>query len=766
MYDLATQKMPTVPPRKPRQSPLAPLRSFTRGTLKRRIRPQLQMTEVECGLTCLAMVLDYYGRKTSTSDLRIQFGIGRDGASALNIVKVARNCGMRVRALSLQDHGEFRHMVLPAIVHWEFNHFVVVERWTPKWVDVVDPAHGRRRLTAEQFDKGFTGIVIILEPGANFQRTTGLSRVSLRSYSYILQTLKRVPGAMVQILIASVLLQIFGLLLPLLTKVVVDQILPLKITDLMTTLAIAMGLVLCAQGATMLVREWILIYLRTRVDVQMTQSFLEHLLSLPYAFFQQRSAGDLLARMASNNTIRDMVSSQLVGSLLDGSMVIIYLFILLGQSLSFTVLTLVIGLLQALIVLCTYRPMRDLNGRELTAQGKTQGYMAEALAGVATIKAAGAEHQALERWSNLFFDQLNISLRRSYLSSIIGTATSTLRTFSSLALLWIGAMQVLTNAMTIGTMLALIALASVFLDSLSMIVSRVQQLVYVMANLERLADITTAEPEQHGQVVQVPPRLKGHIRLENVSFRYSVDGSDVLRNINITIQGGQKVAIVGRTGSGKSTLGKLLLGLYLPTKGTIYYDDIPLHSLRYQEVRRQFGVVLQDSTVFSGTLLQNILLNNPMIPKERAIHACEMAALHDDVLKMPMGYETFIGEGGCSLSGGQRQRISIARAIAHGPSILLLDEATSNLDVITEERITEYLNTVACTQIVIAHRLSTVRKADVILVLDQGAIVEQGTHDELLQCNGYYARLVQQQLLEKKERKSGIYRVNLQQLTS
>jgi ATP-binding cassette subfamily B protein len=765
MYDQATKKMPILSPQpqKARQPPLARLRVLATSVGRRRVRPLLQMTEVECGLTCLAMVLAYYGRKVSVSDLRLQFGTGRDGASALNIVKAARHYGLRVRALSLQ-HSEFRHMTLPAIVHWEFNHFVVVERWTPKWVDIVDPATGRRRLTAQEFDTAFTGIVVTLEPGANFQRRSASSAITLRSY--IIETLKRTPGAMLQVLLASIFLQIFGLVLPLLTKVVVDQILPLKIVGIMNILAIAMILVLCSQGVTTLVREWVLVYLRTRIDIQMMLGFFEHLFSLPYTFFQQRSTGDLLTRMGSNNIIRDAVSSQLIGTLLDGTMVILYLFILFWLSLPFTILTLVVGLLQILIVISTAAPMNDLMKRELAAQGKSQGYMAEALAGVATIKAAGAEHQALERWSNLFFEQLNISIRRSYISSVIGVVMGMLRSFSPLALLWIGALQVLNNTMTIGTMLALTALASVFLDSLGMVVGRMQQLQLVNANVERLVDITTAEPEQYRDKVQVPPRLKGQIRLENVFFRYSVDSAEVLRNITMTIPAGQKIAIVGRTGSGKSTLGKLLLGLYPPTKGTIYYDELPLQHLQYQEVRRQFGVVLQDTTIFSGTLLQNITLNNPMMPKERAIQAAEVAAIHDDVMKMPMGYETFIGEGGCSLSGGQRQRIAIARAVAHSPSVLLLDEATSNLDVITEQRVTEHLDSFACTQIIIAHRLSTIRKADLILVLDQGTIVEQGNHDELLQNNGYYARLVQQQLMEKKERKSGFYRVNLQQLTS
>ncbi|HWS83790.1 MAG TPA: peptidase domain-containing ABC transporter, partial [Ktedonobacteraceae bacterium] len=355
--------------------------------------------------------------------------------------------------------------------------------------------------------------------------------------------------------------------------------------------------------------------------------------------------------------------------------------------------------------------------------------------------------------------------RRSYVSSLASAAMSVLGAFSSIAMLWVGATQVLNGSMSVGTMMALNALAGSFLGPLSSVVGRVQQLQLVQANLERLTDITAAEPEQHQQAVQSPPKLSGHVQLENVCFRYSADSEDVLRSINLTIKAGQKIAIVGRTGSGKSTLGKLLLGLYLPTSGTISYDDVPLQQMKYQEVRRQFGVVMQDTVIFSGTILENLTLNNPTMSREKAMHAAQIAAIHEDIMKMPMGYDTFVGEGGSALSGGQRQRMAIARAVAHNPVILLLDEATSSLDVITEQRVAEHLTSFACTQIIIAHRLSTIRKADIILVLDQGTIIEQGSHSELLHSNGYYANLIQQQLQERKRNKSNLSRVNLEQIT-
>jgi ATP-binding cassette subfamily B protein len=269
----------------------------------------------------------------------------------------------------------------------------------------------------------------------------------------------------------------------------------------------------------------------------------------------------------------------------------------------------------------------------------------------------------------------------------------------------------------------------------------------VRAHFDRLADINTAEPEQDRTGVLPPPYLSGRIQLEHVSFSYDTENhEEILHDINLTIEAGQKVALVGRTGSGKSTLGKLLLGLYLPDKGRILYDNFPLASMDYQDVRRQFGVVMQDTTLFSGSVRQNISMHDPAMDLERIVEAARLAVIHDDILQMPMGYETFVSEGGSALSGGQRQRLALARAVAHHPAILLLDEATSHLDVLTEQQVEYNLRSVPCTQIIIAHRLSTIRDADVIIVLDQGRIVEKGSHFDLMVRNGYYAQLVRSQV--------------------
>jgi ABC-type bacteriocin/lantibiotic exporter with double-glycine peptidase domain len=707
----------------------------------------MQMSSVECGATCLAMILSYYGRKTGVSEIRERCGVGRDGLSALTIVRAARDYGLRVRAISLQKN-DFRFVRLPAIIHWQFDHYLVVECWSPKYVDVVDPAVGRLRLTAEEFDISFTGVVILLEPAADFIRHNPLSQMNLRAY--VANCLKQAPWTFIQILAASLILQLFGLSVPLLTKLVVDQVIPGRLQSVIPLLGVGILILALSQLVTTLLRSILLVYLQARVDMYMMLSFFEHLLTLPLRFFQQRSSGDILARLGSNTAIRDILSNQLVSAVLDGGFVIVYLLILVWQSRLFGLLVLVIGLLQVLLLVATNRPVHELSTRELMAQGRVQGYVTETLVGVVSLKAAGAEQRAFQHWSNLFFDQLNISVRYNTLSSLINTVMALLRTFSPLVLLWVGVIQVLNGSMPVGTMLALNALAIAFLTPLASLVSSGQQLQLVRSHLERLTDVLEAEPEQNVQCVHQPPKLTGRITLEHVGFRYDPQSPDVLKDIDLTIEPGQRVAIVGRTGSGKSTLGKLLLGLYLPTQGEIVYDGIPLRYLNYQAVRGQFGVVMQEASAFSGTIRQNIAFNAPGMPMESVIRAAQLAAFHEDILSMPMQYETFISEQGNALSGGQRQRLGLARALAHSPVLLLLDEATSALDVVTEQLVEENLGMLACTQIVIAHRLSTVRNADVILVLDKGVIVERGTHQELLRRHGHYAKLVQSQFAHQK----------------
>jgi ABC-type bacteriocin/lantibiotic exporter with double-glycine peptidase domain len=436
---------------------------------------------------------------------------------------------------------------------------------------------------------------------------------------------------------------------------------------------------------------------------------------------------------------------------MDSGLVVFYLVVLFWQSPPFGLLTLAVAVVEVLLLLLSSGAVGRLAGKELAAFGKSQGYLGEALVGIATLKAAGAEDRAFDRWSNLFFDHLNISLRYNYVSGTLGGILTVLPTFGPLALLWVGATQVLNGSISLGTMVALIALAGAFFAPLTSLVRSGQQFQLVRANLDRIHDVAEAEPEQQEPAPGPAPRLSGRISLERVGFRYAEAAPDVLHDVDLVVEPGQRIAIVGSSGSGKSTLAKLLLGLYLPTQGDIRYDGVPLTGFDLQHLRRQFGVVLQESALFSGSVLSNITLTDPAVGRERVVEAAKLAAIHDDIMAMPMGYDTFVSEGGSALSGGQRQRLAIARAVVLKPPILLLDEATSHLDVETEQRVARNLQTLACTQVVIAHRLSTIRDADEIVVLDRGTVAERGSHRELVRCGGRYAALVRRQLADDME---------------
>lgn len=719
--------------------------------MARRVPVVLQLSRVECGAACLAMVLGFHGRRTRVADCREACGAGRAGATADGLLRAARGFGLQGKGYALEPEACAR-APLPAIVHWEFNHFVVLERWSPRHVDVVDPAVGRRRLRPAEFDAGFTGVLLAFQPGRTFQRRARGGRPAWLSY---LARIWRVPAftpLVAQMIGASAVLLTLGLGLPLVMAAMVDRVLPERNTTALNILGLGLALLVVNQLITSYLRGTVVASLQHRVDAQVVPNLVEHLLSLPLPFFAQRSNGDLMLRLGSHAIVRELLTGDTLSAPLDGLLVLGYVAVLLTRDPVLGGLAVGLGLVQGAVLFATALQTHALTQQSLAAQAASQSYLSEALRGVATVKAAGAEGRVVDQWSSLFANELNIALERKRLAATVGAGLSATRLLIPVVLLWVGAHRVLDGDLSLGAMLGLNAIAGAALGSLASLIANVQPMLLARGHLERMGDIFDAEPEQAAAGLAEAPPLSGRIELRDVSFRYDTGSPWVLRDISLTIEPGQKIALVGPSGSGKSTLGLLLLGLYRPTTGEILYDGQPLDRFRLRSVRRQFGVVLQEQMLFGNSIRRNITFNSPHLALDEVREAARQAHIADEIERMPMGWETLLSEGGGGLSGGQVQRIALARAVAPRPAILLLDEATSHLDVLTEQQIEANLSGLACTRIVIAHRLSTIRDADVIVVLERGHIVERGSHDDLRRSDGLYRALVHRQRQGAEER--------------
>lgn len=702
--------------------------------------PQMQVAE--CGAACLTMVLRYLGHDVRLDELRSAIGIGRDGSSMGAIARAAERFGLRARGIRA-DMADVRYLPRATILHWNMTHFVVFESANAKGVQIVDPSAGRRLVSWAQFGKSWTGVGLVLEPTSAF-KPIAPGRSRLLSY---LAALLGERGSLGRVLTMSVVLRVLATGLPLLTALVVDRIVPRADTDLLLVVGTGLTAVIAFQCISQLIRAHLLLELRTKLDVRLTLGFLEHLVALPFTFFQTRSAGDLMMRVNSNTQMREILTSNTLSALLDGTLVVVYLAMICAVSPKLGAVVAVLALVQVLLFWVTRTRYRELMSQQLEVQAESHGYLAQLIGGIETLKVAGAERDAVVRWSNMFTRSLNVGLERGRLEAMVGAVLGAVKSGAPLVVMCIGATMAMSGEISLGVMLALNALAVGFLTPLGTLVDNLVSLQGLTSYIERIDDVMREAPEQDRDRVRPAPRLSGHVRLTNVSFRYGAGGPLVVRGASLEIHPGMKIALVGRSGSGKSTLASLLLGLYWPEGGSIEFDGCDLRQLDVRTVRRQMGIVTQDPYVFAGTVRDNLSLNCPEAPQAKLIRAAKLARIHRDIMAMPMGYDTPIAEGGASLSGGQRQRLALARALVNDPAVLLLDEATSALDAATEAEIGQGLASLRCTQIVIAHRLSTIIDADAILVIDDGRIVEAGTHGQLVQVDGVYRRLVAAQSL-------------------
>lgn len=696
-----------------------------------------QLTPTDCGAAALAMVLRYHGKSVTLAEVRQSLGVGRNGSTAASLLDGGRLYGLRGRGVQA-DITDLYTLPPGTILHWEFNHFVVLQHVTPRGIRIVDPAIGWRNVPLDLCQRAFTGVALLFEPGDSFAPAASTSYHTLEVFRHITKS----SGLVARLIAASVLIQVFSAIVPLLIGIVIDRVIPRHDYSLLVLLATVFAASQLFSAATTFIRTHLLIYFQTTLEASFTFRFLDHLVTLPYSFFQQRTAGDLMMRFASNTSIRDILTSTTLSTVMDGLMAGLYLIVMFNVSLTLTSIVIIAALLRIVLILGVRKRQRELLADNLAISARSQTYQVEMLSGMETLKAMGLEQRVAENWSNAFVDSLNVTIKRGGLDAMFSTGQQLLGMMSVFATTFYGAYLVLHGRFTLGMMVAFASLATAFMGPLNNLVASTVQFQMLETYLERIYDVIETPAEESSQRPLLTRKLSGAVVLRSVSFRYAKADPLTIDDISLSVKPGSRVALVGRTGSGKSTLARLLAGLYEPSAGSISFDGVDLHELNLRSVRSQLGIVTQESQLFGGTIRHNIGLADPDLHLNQIIRAAQLACIHEDIMAMPMGYETVLADRGLSLSGGQRQRLALARALVRRPALLILDEATSHLDALTEALITRNLASLCCTQVIIAHRLSTVRDADLIVVLRNGKKIDEGTHDGLLSTCAEYMALI------------------------
>lgn len=707
----------------------------------------LQMEAVECGAASLAMILGYYGKYLPLEELRIACGVSRDGSKASNILKAAKRYGLVAKGFK-KEPNDLKQIEGPVIVHWNFNHFLVLEGFKNNKVYLNDPASGPRIVTEEEFDQSFTGVVLTFQKGEDFTPSAGKPSI----YSALRKRLKGSEVALAFIILLGAAMVIPGLVIPVFSKIFIDDILLANRDNWLRPLLIGMGITAILRGTMTWIQQYYLLKLDTKISLSTSGQFLWHLLRLPAEFFTQRQSGDISSRMQSNNNVASLLSGQLATTAIDFVMIVFY-FILMTR---YNIVLALVGVLAAFINVLYLKYVAskriDQNRKLLQDRGKLQANAMSGLQVIETLKATGSEGDFFAKWSGYQAKALNNEQKMGVSTQFLSAIPVFLTSLTNAAVLVAGGFFVMYGQMTIGMLVAFQSLMTSFMTPVNNMVSLGSKLQELEGDMNRLDDvlkypaddIVSGEPDDSGEVeyLKQQEKLAGYIDIRDLSFGYSILEPPLIQNFSLSLKPGSRVALIGGSGSGKSTIAKLISGVYKPWSGEVLFDGIARERLPKSVITNSLSVVDQDINMFSGTIRNNLTLWNNTVSEFEVIRAAKDACIHDDITAKSGGYDHRLDEGGSNFSGGQRQRLEIARAFVPNPTILILDEATSALDPLTEKYIDESIRRRGCTCIIVAHRLSTIRDCDEIVVLDKGRIIERGTHDELIRAEGHYADLI------------------------
>ena len=704
----------------------------------------LQMEAVECGAAALGIIMYYLGRIVPLPELRRECGVSRDGSKASNMLKAARRYGLEAKGFK-KELTQLRELPLPYIVFWNFNHFLVVEGWGKEKVYLNDPASGPCTISLQEFDEAYTGVVLVMQPGEEFKRGGRKASMVLALWS----RLKGTTGALAYCLLAGFLLTLVGLVVPVFTQIFVDEILIQGRQQWLRPLLLAMAIAAMLQGALTLLRLRYLRRLKIKLAVGMSSRFLWHILRLPISFYAQRFAGEISNRTSLNDQVADILSGQLASTVIDTVMLGFYVIVMSQYDWALTAIVVSFALINVITLQSISRQRKDANQRLIQDYGKAAGASIAALQSIETLKASGLESDFFARWSGYYTKAINSQQELGVTNQTLSVLPVLLSALSAAFLLAVGGLRVMDGHLSIGMLIAFQGMMQNFQQPVDSLVSFGRTLQELDGNLIRLDDVldnpTDPQLEHRSEDQSSPtftPKLAGHLELKNLTFGYSRLETPLIENFNLKVKPGQRIALVGGSGSGKSTVAKMVSGLYESWSGEILLDGKPKSEIPTQLLTNSLAMVEQDILMFEGTVRDNLTLWDTTVPDKYIKQACRDAAIDDVIQSLPGGYNAKLAEGAANLSGGQRQRLEIARALVNNPSILIMDEATSALDSETEKIVDRNLRRRGCTCLIVAHRLSTIRDCDEIIVLDRGKVVQRGTHEELWQQEGVYARLI------------------------
>ncbi|QKY89417.1 peptidase domain-containing ABC transporter [Acinetobacter sp. NEB 394] len=689
--------------------------------INRNIPTILQTEATECGLACIAMIVHYYGYESDLIVLRRKFPTSQKGSTLNDLIKISKQINLTTRPLKLEP-DLINKLRMPCILHWDFNHFVVLQSIKGNKIILIDPAFGKRIIDINELKEHFTGFALELWPNTKFEKKEEKSQIRFQELLGKIQGFWKSFG---QILILALSLEIFSLISPFFMQWVIDHVIVSSDYSLLTILVIGFTLLMILQQLISLLRSWLTIYMSTHLNVQWMGNVFDHLLNIPVSYFERRSLGDIISRFSSINNIQQTLTSTFIETILDGLMTTCTLILMFIYSPKLALIALLTMLIYALIRWIWYTPLKNATEAEIIHAAKQNTHFMETIRGAKTIKLFQRQNIRHAMWLNLVVNQINSGLTTQKLGLGFRFANGILFGLENIIIIWLGAVLVLQGNFTVGILIAFIAYKNQFDSRVANLIDKLVTVKMLKIDLERLSDILLTEPEslETGNELE-PNKTTNALEIKHLYFKYSDSEPYILQDINIKIPLNQSVAIIGATGCGKTTLLNLILGIFPKNNGEILIMGQNIEKTGLNTIRNQIATVLQDDILFAGSIAENISFFDPQ-PDFKWIQECaEIAAIHDDILKIPMGYQSLVGDLGNILSGGQKQRILLARAIYKKPKILFMDEATSHLDIQKEQEVNENLNKLNITKIIIAHRPETIASAERIIALQNGVVVQ------------------------------------------